>query len=313
MSTSSSSQSSSNGDPPTAAMIRMSAPHGYYEYLGIAKRPDIDPDEVNKRYRKLSLKHHPDKPGGDSETFKVLGRAKKVLSNPKLRQQYDVLGLDLDDDDEHKLDEAEGEDQPGNQGIVHEVASMALTGILQVGIRTLMMGTISVIIVRYIWTLVPALGFLAFVAFRIYSSSAATSATLALTDFTSPIVLGAGICIMYSSQNQWAYFWVGESAVIGMFVYNSLSTLEATKPLIIGIGVFSALAALWFRGKFWNYIIVISFEAFLAIFVAVAFPIMEMVLEAVVNEKLKKVGEKIRVHHQQLERYYAAKAKADSK
>lgn len=39
-------------------------------------------------------------------------------------------------------------------------------------------------------------------------------------------------------------------------------------------------------------------------------PTMEMVLEvlgAVLNEKLKKVGEKIRSHHHQIEAYYAKK------
>ena len=44
-------------------------------------------DLVKKAYRKKSIKHHPDKPGGDAETFRILKRAQTVLSNPKLRQQ----------------------------------------------------------------------------------------------------------------------------------------------------------------------------------------------------------------------------------
>ena len=106
-------------------------------------------------------------------------------------------------------------------------------------------------------------------------------------------------------------YWVGESMVIGMFTYNSISGTElpSTIPLqfiLVVIGVFSSIAALWFRGKFWNYAIVIGLELFLAIFIAMAFPIMEMILEAVLNEKLKKVGEKVRAHHQHLERYYSS-------
>uniref|UniRef100_A0A7R9WYA4 J domain-containing protein n=1 Tax=Craspedostauros australis TaxID=1486917 RepID=A0A7R9WYA4_9STRA len=306
--------SSSSSTPPTAAMIEMLAPDGYYDYLGIHKASEVDEDAVKKAYRKLSLKHHPDKPGGDGETFKVLGRAKKVLSNPKLRQQYDVLGLDLDDDEDHKLDDAnDDEEQPANQGIIHEIASLALTGVLQIGLRTVMMAVVSVVVVRYIWTVIPALGFLCFIAFRIYSATTPSgSPALSLADFSSPFVLGAGICIMYSAQGRWFYYLVGESMVIGMFAYNSSGALEPSKPLLIGICIFAFLAALWFRGKFWNYAIVIGLEAFIAIFIAVAFPIMEMMLEAVVNEKLKKVGEKVRSHHLLLERYYEAKSNGKS-
>ena len=51
----------------------------------------------------------------------------------------------------------------------------------------------------------------------------------------------------------------------------------------------------------------IAFEGFLALFVAMVFPVMELVLEAVLNEKLRKVGDKVRAHHQVLERYYESK------
>jgi hypothetical protein len=78
----------------------------------------------------------------------------------------------------------------------------------------------------------------------------------------------------------------------------------------VGIGALSLVAgllALCFRGKFWNYSIVIGLEVFMALFVALAFPVVEMVLETVLNEKLRKVGEKIRTHHRQMEAYYKAK------
>jgi DnaJ-class molecular chaperone len=138
--------SSSDNDtvpPPSEALMQLLAPDGYYVYLSIPKMPsgEVDADLIKKNYRKLSLKHHPDKRGGDAETFRVLNRAQKVLTNTKVRQQYDILGLDLDDDEEQTTNNEENEEggqeqQTTSQGIVHEVASMALTSVLQMGVRT---------------------------------------------------------------------------------------------------------------------------------------------------------------------------------
>jgi len=87
-------------------------------------------------------KHHPDKPGGDVDTFRTLKRAQTVLSNPKSRQQYDILGLDLDDDEVEQdnsvaaNDEGGAETQTTAQGIIQDIASAALTTVLQLGVRT---------------------------------------------------------------------------------------------------------------------------------------------------------------------------------
>lgn len=159
------------------ALIELMSPDGYYSYLGLDKNKvitaappppqqggltttsnnnnnkvgEIDQDAVKKAYRKLSRKHHPDK-GGDAETFKALARAYRVLSNPKLREQYDILGIDLDDDvtiNNNASSEENGGGGGGSdpdaekegssstaQGIVHEIASTTLTGIIQLGVRT---------------------------------------------------------------------------------------------------------------------------------------------------------------------------------
>jgi DnaJ-class molecular chaperone len=46
-------------------------------------------DIIKKQYRKLSLEHHPDRTGGDSDKFKEINEAYEVLSDPNLRAQYD--------------------------------------------------------------------------------------------------------------------------------------------------------------------------------------------------------------------------------
>lgn len=127
-------------------------------------------------------------------------------------------------------------------------------------------------------------------------------------ELSSPFVIGAGLVLMYQSYQSGGFvFWVGESMVIGMFTLNSIGAAVRSPPVYAGVAVFASVSALWFRGKFWNYAIVVGLEAFLAIFIALAFPIMEMLLEAVLNDKLRKVGDKVRAHHQHLERYYQSK------
>lgn len=63
----------------------------FYETLGVPKT--ASQDEIKKAYRKLAVKHHPDK-GGDPEKFKDINAAYEVLSNPEKRELYDKYGID---------------------------------------------------------------------------------------------------------------------------------------------------------------------------------------------------------------------------
>ena len=62
-----------------------------YETLGVEK--DADEKEIKKAYRKLAIKHHPDK-GGDEHLFKEINAAYEILSDPKKRELYDKYGLE---------------------------------------------------------------------------------------------------------------------------------------------------------------------------------------------------------------------------
>lgn len=60
-----------------------------YEIFGVAK--DAPPEDIRKSYKKLALKHHPDK-GGDAEIFKGLAVAHSILSDAEKRKAYDDTG-----------------------------------------------------------------------------------------------------------------------------------------------------------------------------------------------------------------------------
>jgi len=316
-------------DIPSEAMLKILSPDGYYLYLGITKpkttdsdsTPTLDEDQIKKNYRRLSLRHHPDRPTGDADTFRVLNRAQKVLLNSKLRQQYDLLGLDLDDDeeeqdDDHDNNDGDGGDQDGGaeakssssaDSVMSQIASVTLASIFQVIVRTLMMGVVSILLVRYRITLIPALLFLIFIAYRIHSIAQQNNTVASSSDLMSPIMIGVGLVLMYRGRapdDPWSWtFWAGEALVMIMFVYNSIPEKSSTMATVVA--VVSTLLTLWLRGNLWKYATLLGLEVFVAIIAALAFPIMEMILEQILNEKMRKVGEKVRAHSQRLEAYHS--------
>ena len=69
------------------------AKRDYYEVLGVNK--GATPDQIKSAYRKLAVKHHPDKNKGDKaaeEKFKEASEAYHVLSNSERKQNYDNFG-----------------------------------------------------------------------------------------------------------------------------------------------------------------------------------------------------------------------------
>lgn len=62
----------------------------YYDILEVSEI--ANPDEIKKAYRKLSLKYHPDRNGGNlehSEKFKKINMAYEVLSDSEKKNEYD--------------------------------------------------------------------------------------------------------------------------------------------------------------------------------------------------------------------------------
>src|SRR5512147_855 len=65
----------------------------YYEVLGVAR--DASEEDLKKAYRKLAMKHHPDRNPGDKvaeEKSKEASEAYQVLSDSERRAQYERFG-----------------------------------------------------------------------------------------------------------------------------------------------------------------------------------------------------------------------------
>ncbi|KAL7546871.1 hypothetical protein ACHAWF_010219 [Thalassiosira exigua] len=386
--------SSSSSPGPTAlpteeALQVLLSPDGYYKYLAIPKpEPDplgpkyqaamaaggkdvgdgagsgggVDLDRVKKNYRRLSLRHHPDRRTGDAEAFRMLNRAKVVLSSSKLRREYDLVGLDLEDDadeEEHHEDgsgagssrengEGDGgadeDKKDGDEGksktetVMGHLASATLAGVLQVVVRTGMMALASTLISRYTILAFLAIGMLALLSTKMYSALRKqlgpdvkiTFSTM--KDALSPMVIAFGLFMMYRGRRilaspagdgetdvkaagdstapgdasaeaylEWTWtFLFGEALVMTCFFSNSFENRPTA--LLIPFAVVSTLLSSWLRGRFWRYATLLGFEGVVALLVVLAFPIMEMILESIVEEKMRKVGEKIRAHDERMKR-----------
>lgn len=60
----------------------------YYKILGV--EPNSDATQIKKAFRKLSMKHHPDRGGGTKKKFQQINEAYQTLSDPEKKRRYDM-------------------------------------------------------------------------------------------------------------------------------------------------------------------------------------------------------------------------------
>ena len=73
----------------------MATKRDFYDILGVPK--NASDDEIKKAYRKLAMKHHPDRNQGEAAKeaevkFKECKEAYEMLSDPQKRAAYDQYG-----------------------------------------------------------------------------------------------------------------------------------------------------------------------------------------------------------------------------
>lgn len=76
----------------STALFMSTTNRDFYEILGVSRSADLA--EIKKAYRKLAKQYHPDANKGTdtTEKFQEINRAYEILSNPDLKQRYDMYG-----------------------------------------------------------------------------------------------------------------------------------------------------------------------------------------------------------------------------
>ena len=68
----------------------------FYETLGVSR--SASDEEIKRAYRRLALKHHPDKNDGNRERFQEIQQAYETLSDANKRREYDNPGTPVNMD-----------------------------------------------------------------------------------------------------------------------------------------------------------------------------------------------------------------------
>lgn len=88
----------------------------HYETLGV--KPNAEPIEIKKAYKKLALQFHPDRTNNDfhlEEKFKRIKKAYEVLSNHTTRQFYDLCLFEKKFSEINRFRDFENKSQPKKQ------------------------------------------------------------------------------------------------------------------------------------------------------------------------------------------------------
>ena len=122
-------------------MSRFDSSKDYYSILGADE--DASQGEIERLYKRLAVRHHPDR-GGDEEEMKSLNEAYRVLGDRTARQAYDV----------ERRKGVEEEEEPSSSGPPYTSSPAkvdVLTGQWVGALLFIAVGLVLVLLVRFQW------------------------------------------------------------------------------------------------------------------------------------------------------------------
>ena len=250
----------------------------YYGLLHVDK--NVDEDGLKKAYKKASLKNHPDK-GGDVESFNRMKRAYDVLSDPSARKRYDVMGIDLGDE--------EGGGDPADE--IYAAGKPIFQEIGQVCVKTAIGGAFIVLACRWRWA--RALLWLACAALLVMVQAKGRQRALfgALLLGVNLVIL-AGTYVSLIARALEAFVWFCVLGFVDAYLA-ALSgkddgpTLPSRKELAIKVAVSGALAW-WHRARIWRYFGALVLELFFILVTHLFFSLAGALAKEIVEQKLGK-------------------------
>jgi len=292
--------------PKEEALQILFSPDGYYKYLGISDNHLVD--RVSRNYRILS-KQYTKK--ADTDIREVLRRVDDVLSDPSLREMYDMVGLDLEYFQTH-LDPRKERNVMANWVVtINSKLWTAFKSIIQVLLTRIISDETKETKETF---LVGSFVFLVDTFIRILNRKLNSSVECVLKN----LALVLSCCKGQPLEFDWT-FWVGETAV--MCCMNQNLTGRSTHGRLILFAIISILSG-WLRGSPWRYAYLLGMDVIIIILVFVGGcflevwtgrvvinkmviektfkgeTILEVLLESVIEEKMGRVREKIRKHEE---------------
>jgi hypothetical protein len=283
---------------------------------------DLDDDEVGEEHQQ----HHDDPHDNNTSTTSPIMKGNNDSSTS---EPQDNTGSSK------KNTSSGGGGGTTNDSVLSAVASATLASLIQMMVRTAIMAIVSTLVSRYTILLFLAALLLLIISVRVHQNKGGKK------EFAIVISIFSGIFLMYygrnheyywifwfgqfflfrskniplfiPSENQFTPFFVvsyrslhsnyvcfqGETLTMSIFICNSF--LLTTTRAIAGASFGSAIVAFFLHGKLWRYVMVEVFFGVLLILAALVFPILEMILEEIIRDKMSKVGEKIRAHSLRIE------------
>ena len=250
----------------------------YYGLLHVDK--NVDEDGLKKAYKKASLKNHPDK-GGDVESFNRMKRAYDVLSDANARKRYDVMGIDLGDE--------EGGGDPADE--IYTAGKPIFQEIGQACVKTAIGGAFVVLACRWRWA--RALLWLACAALLVMVQAKGRQRALfgaLLLGVNLVILAGTYVALVARALEAFVWFCVlgfVDAYLAALAGKDDGPALPSRKELAIKVAV-SGLLAWWHRARIWRYLGALVFELFLILVTHIFFSMAGALAKEIVEQKIGK-------------------------